>query len=134
MVQKHMFDQACLAKRLPGQTLVEPCRFKSVLTTSLWVQQTCRQVCTRLWGQILVEPTLVQNNILTRLACTSLPGHKFVEPSLFRFVQNVFDPGSLYNLGQFLFASMPGHIFVEPTGTNLVQTAFDPARLYNRAG
>ena len=47
--------------RLPGQKLVEPCQFKSVLTTSLGVRQTCQQACTRLWGQTLFEPTWSNN-------------------------------------------------------------------------
>jgi hypothetical protein len=48
-------------------------------------------------------------------------------------VPKVFDPASLYKLGQ-VCASLPGQIFVELTGTKLVQTTFDPASLYTLAG
>ena len=52
------------------------------------------------WVHILVESGVVQRTCLTRQACTSSPGQQFVEPTWFRFVHQLFDPASLYKLGQ----------------------------------
>ena len=120
MVQTNFFLTRQASTRSPGQKLVEPCQVQYVLTTSLWVQQTCQQACTRLWGQPLFEPTW-SKQLLTWLACTSWPGQQLVEPTWFRLVQTVFDPASLYNLWQ-VCASLPGQKLVEPCRLKSVLT------------
>ena len=129
MLFRSRASNTCLTKqastRLPGQKLVEPCHAKTVLTTSLWVQQTCRQACARLWVHTLFEPTWY-TTLLTWLACTNLPGQKFVEPTWCRLVQTI-RPGKLVQ------ACLVQRL-VKPTGTKLVQTTVDPASLYKLAG
>ena len=99
LVDSHVVQQTVLTRQaltcLPGQKLVEPCWVKSVLC--LWVQQTCQQACTRFKVKYYLNQ-LGSNNLLARLVCPSVPGHKFVEPSWFRLVPNTFDPASLYKL------------------------------------